>query len=951
MKDHTKKTKSQLLEEITRLETENNRLKKNLIDNFIVPLKDLTDEDRILISGLETDAIFKGNLKGDLIMTNSYASKLTGFSEEELLKMNLGDLFLNDILNDKPLRYDLVFQGETVKNRRRITTKKGLEVPVEMISKKLSDGTLICFMHDLTEEHHLYEALFESENRYKMVVDAAEEGIWDWTVATDDVYYSDKWKAQVGYLPNELANKFSSWEELLHPDDIDRMHAQVESYLKNPIDHFLAEFRLKHKNGSYRWIRNKATSVLNDKAEVVRMVGAHTDITEEIIAKQELIESERKYRLLFELLPYGGEIIDVNGYILEVSPGTSKMLGYTVEEMKGKHFSNFVSARDLVTFKEKFPLVSEGKNEIGEMTMIKKNGEKVTVIRAGQPIVNKPGEVEAILSLSVDITERKKIETELFEKSKTIEAKNDEYIKINNELKSAIEKAEENENRLLTFINTIPDIVCYKDGDGRWLLANQADLDLFKLEGVDYKGKTDLELADLTHPVYRESFMNCAQTDSVTWEKGSINKEIEVIYTVTGEKKIFDVIKIPIYFTNGKRKSLAVIGRDITQLLNTQERLIKAKEKAEESNLLKSAFLANMSHEIRTPMNGILGFSQLLGTPDLSPLKIKEYTDIITLSGKHLLTIIDDIIEIAKIDAGQTRILKKVVNVNKVIHDLFAFFNSPENKLLSKDLKLTINTPLNDDEVHILTDEMRFRQIFTNLINNALKFTEKGYVEFGYTKNNDFLNFYVKDSGIGIHPSKHTLIFERFTQANSNTEKLYGGTGLGLAISRAYSKLLGGQINLESEPGKGSTFYFSIPYDKSDSEPIKKTDVFETEFEANNQNILVVEDNEINIEYLKEILADISLKMNFVQTSKDAIQFVKTKKVDLILMDIKLPDQDGNFTIKEIRKFNPGIPIIAQSAFAFENEKLKSFEAGCNEYIVKPIKKIELINKMKKYLS
>jgi PAS domain S-box-containing protein len=904
----------------------------------------------MLISGQETDAIFKGDPEGNFIMVNTFASKLTGYTEHELMSMNLKELFSDDELQSKPLRYDLIRKGDSVISRRKITRKDKQVVPVEMTSKKLSDGSLICFMHDLTEKHFLNEALYESENRYKLVIEAAEEGIWDWQIKTPNVYYSDKWKSQLGYLPHELENLFSSWEKLLHPDDKDRMSKEVTDYLKKPDGHFIAEFRLRHKDGSYRWIRNKAISVLNEKGEVQRMVGAHTDITEEVHAKQELIESEKEYRMLFELLPYGGEIIDIEGNILEVSPGTAKMLGYTIDEMIGKHFSSFISQRDLVVFKEQYSRLVSGKFEMGEMNIIKKDGSKLTIIRAGQPILNKKGEVDSILSLSVDISERKKMETELLNKNITIEAQNEEFIRINKELKEAWERAEENENRLMTFINAIPDIVCYKDANGRWLLANKADIELFELQNIDYIGKTNKELAEYTHEVFRDAFENCVSTDKVTWEKGTINKEVEIIYTPSGEKKIFDVVKIPLYYSDGTRKSMAIIGRDITQLLSTQESLIKAKEKAEESNQLKTAFLANMSHEIRTPMNGVLGFSQLLKTPGISQEKMKEYIDIIILSGKHLITIIDDIIEIAKIDAGQIKVLKKVVNVNKVLADLFIFFNSGENVMIKNNVRLVLNAPLNDEDVTIMTDEVRFRQILSNLINNALKFTEKGSVEFGYKKHNGTLDLYIKDTGIGIHPSKHKLIFERFTQANPNTEKLYGGTGLGLAISKAYAQLLGGDILLESEPAKGSTFYFSVPYEKS-SESIKKTEIFKSEFIGNNQTVLIVEDDNINIEYIQEILSDLKLNLHFAKTSKEAISFVKSKKTDLILMDIKLPDNNGNYTVKEIRKFNPAIPIIVQSAFAFENEKMESFQAGCNDYIVKPIKKNELVDKMKKYLE
>jgi signal transduction histidine kinase len=276
---------------------------------------------------------------------------------------------------------------------------------------------------------------------------------------------------------------------------------------------------------------------------------------------------------------------------------------------------------------------------------------------------------------------------------------------------------------------------------------------------------------------------------------------------------VFPVLLSTSIIKDENKNPIALIGVaiDITELKKNAEELIAAKEKAEENDRLKTAFLHNISHEVRTPMNSIVGFSDLLADPDTLPEERKHYTEIIIQNSNQLLSIINDIVNIATIEAGQERAIINPVNINSICNLVYEQFL---HKAKNKNIILVFNNYLPSVESDVMTDGTKLTQILTNLINNALKFTENGYIELGYSVEGDNLKFFVKDTGIGIPPEKHEEIFKRFSQLNLAKNYQYGGSGLGLSISKAYVELLGGKIWIHSSPGKGSTFYFTIPYTK-----------------------------------------------------------------------------------------------------------------------------------------
>ena len=382
-----------------------------------------------------------------------------------------------------------------------------------------------------------------------------------------------------------------------------------------------------------------------------------------------------------------------------------------------------------------------------------------------------------------------------------------------------------------------------------------------------------------------------------------------------------------------------------------EENLKKALEKAKESDRLKSAFLANMSHEIRTPMNGILGFASLLKDSSLTSTEITRYTDIIETSGERMLNIINNLVNISKIEAGIVTVRKTATKINDLLHYFNTFFY-PEAK--SKNLLLTFTTGLPAEQAIVDTDSEKLNAILMNLIKNSIKYTHQGSIEFGYKLKDNYLEFFVADTGIGIPKDRQDAVFDRFIQADIEDSEVYEGAGLGLAISKAYVEMLGGTIRLESTEGVGSTFFFTIPYTKSsekkldeinepnlhiDKKPVKKKTTF-----------LIVDDEPVSDAYLTAVVDNYSDKIFHASNGKEAVEIVTNHpEIGIIFMDMKMQVMNGYEATREIRKFNKTVTIIAQTAYALIGDRKLAIDAGCNDYISKPADKDDLTKLIEKY--
>ncbi|MFZ4521348.1 MAG: ATP-binding protein [Bacteroidales bacterium] len=409
------------------------------------------------------------------------------------------------------------------------------------------------------------------------------------------------------------------------------------------------------------------------------------------------------------------------------------------------------------------------------------------------------------------------------------------------------------------------------------------------------------------------------------------------------------------FLNNPYINAIVVNVRNIDDIKQVEAELIKAKERAEESDRLKSAFLANMSHEIRTPMNGILGFAELLKEPDLTGDQYLNYIHIIEKSGHRMLNIINDIIDIAKIESGVMKVCENMSNINEQLEYIYTFFK-PEAE--AKGLKLSLISTLPAYEATINTDPEKLYIILTNLVKNAIKFTDHGSIAIGYHKKSDHLEFFVTDTGIGIPEDRMEAIFERFIQADIGDKMARQGAGLGLGITKAYVEMLGGEVSVVSEVGVGSTFLFTLPAKKV---PCNLTPVTNEPNEVKTRSsnavtrkikIMVVEDDEISRQLITIVVKGLSSEIIQVKTGVEAIEVCRANPdTDLILMDIRMPGMNGHEATRQIRMFNSNVVIIAHTAYGMTGDRRKALEAGCTDYISKPINKEGLLELIKKYNS
>ncbi len=405
---------------------------------------------------------------------------------------------------------------------------------------------------------------------------------------------------------------------------------------------------------------------------------------------------------------------------------------------------------------------------------------------------------------------------------------------------------------------------------------------------------------------------------------------------------------------DNKKKFLIGTLTDLRKQDKFDKELARLKEKTEELNVRKNIFLSNISHEIRTPMNSIIGFSELLNIGILHEAKRKEYVNIIIKQGQQLQKLVDDISELTKYETGDLSINKSPCNLNILLNDLLVNFTREKTRLNKNNLEIRIKLPDNEETI-TYTDSGRITQILSNLINTSLYFTDKGYVEFGYYRADDLkLEFFVKDTGVGFTADEQKYIFDRLSQVEDIIVKKFEGLGLSLTISKGLVKLLGGSLWVESESGEGSTFFFQIPYEEIPFETYAEGTEEDAlaRFNWKDKVILIVEDDEVNLKFLEAVLHNTQARIIQANNGYQAVELCKSiSKIDLILMDLKLPKMNGFEATRQIRKFNKSIPIIAQTALILDKEKQKCLEAGCTDHIIKPIEIANLVNMINKYLT
>jgi PAS domain S-box-containing protein len=673
----------------------------------------------------------------------------------------------------------------------------------------------------------------------------------------------------------------------------------------------------KSKRAAELVFLNKELVLAKEKEKlVVELTIVNKELTHQIEKRKQtelaLKESNEKYSKAFQSSPYSITIsrLEDGGYI-EVNDTFVSISGFTRKEA----LSNSVIGTNIWVDKEErnsvISALLSGKNVEGkEFQFRKKNGEIMTGLFCAKIIyINK----EPYMISSVDdITERKIAENLL----------------------------KESEQKSMSIMENSADAIFITNQQGKYVYTNKAVSVMLGYTSEEMKSKT---ISDISPPnKIKEYFKFFEQI----LNEGKGFTEIELL------KKDGNYISTDLNAVILPDGTIYESCRDITERKQAESELIKAKEKAEESDRLRSAFLTNMSHEIRTPMNGILGFAELLKEPNLSSDDQQDFIQTIQISGARMLNTINSIVDMSKIESGLTKVNIQETILNEKIEFTYKFFK-PEVEI--KGLKFLFKNGLPLNESIIKTDNEKVYGILTNLVRNAIKFTYEGSIEFGYKKKGEYLEFFVKDTGIGVPKRQHQIIFERFRQGSESHNRGYEGSGLGLSIAKSYVEMLGGEIWVESEEGKGSIFYFTIPYNPALGEKVTIENVVSAEHkevEIKNLKILIVEDDEISYSLLTRTLQKISYEVLHAITGVQAIEACRNNPdLDLVLMDIRMPNMDGNEATRQIRQFNKDVIIIAQTAYAFTGDKEKSIEAGCNDYISKPINKTLLYELIRKYIN
>ncbi|OFX16931.1 MAG: hypothetical protein A2033_19420 [Bacteroidetes bacterium GWA2_31_9] len=614
----------------------------------------LSEEKYRVVFEQSSDSIFTGDNIGNFIGVNRKCTELTGFTTEELLSMNMINLFSLQQMTNSPLRYDLLAQGHTITIKRLLTKKDKTLIPIEMTSKRMSTGNYQCIMRDLSENNNTSDILKASEQKFLAIFNASPIGIF---VADKNGFLTeinDTYVRIVGGNPIYKANFIGKLNILNFQTFKD---GGLDSFFKELYEFgkpFSIETKIKSMFDKDIYMHYVAVPLLADDGTVNGCIVNSEEITQRKLAELKLSESEEKFKAIMSVTPDIISIIDKNQKLVYNSPIAISIHGYT-------------------------------------------------------------------------------------------------YTELNNDFLFAIH----------------PDDIPILQNEIKKIIASP-------------ESKTRIQFRH-----------HKKGTNDYIWMETIICN----------------------YVNNPLIQCYIAITRDISKSKKDELELIKAKEEAIESDKLKSVFLANMSHEIRTPMNGILGFSQLLGENDIDADSKKKYIEIIQSSTNHLLTVVNDIVDISKIEVGQISLEITQINIHKLLNNIYEIAQNEKKVRNKAELNIYYDNISEQFNLKINSDETRLQQVIINLITNAIKFTDKGSINFGYKiSDKNIITFYVKDTGKGIEKSKQAVIFERFRQEEETVYRKFGGTGLGLAISKGLVELFGGKMWVESELNEGSIFYFTIPF-------------------------------------------------------------------------------------------------------------------------------------------
>jgi PAS domain S-box-containing protein len=886
--------------------------------------------------------IWEVDTEGIYTYSSPVVETILGYKTSEIVgKKYFYDFFTPDLKeNLKATAFEAFSRKESFRNFENPSIHKdGHVVILESNGSPITDseGNLIGYCgvdSDITERRNSENRIREKDIQFRKLSANLPDMIYQFTRRTDGTYCvpvaSEGIRNIYGLSPDDVIDDFTPIVKLIYPEDLGRLIIDIE-YSAEHLTHFDIEYRAQIPGQEIKWVHCKSIPErLADGS--ITWYGFIMDITKRKQAEENLKHSEYNLSEAERIGNSGSWDYDVATGIASWSANMFRIFDVDPDmptELVFNHFvENLVIPDDRPHILSIFQDALAGKRPYDlEYNTIKKDGSIRTIHAIADTLRDENGNAIRLMGKVEDITQRKQAELELIREK---------------------EHAEESETRLklATFAGSL--------GIWDWNVKDNVmewDNRMFELYGIT-KDTFPSNIDTWTNGLHPDDKQRALDECYSSLNSGNnFDTSFRVVHPngkIIHVKADAIVIKEP----DGKPLRMIGINKDISESIYAEEQLVIAKEHAEQSDRLKSAFLANMSHEIRTPMNGILGFSELLKEPGLTGEKQQEYIRIIEKSGARMLNIINNIVDISKIEANLMQVDIKETDINEKMEFIYIFFKP---QVEEKGMQLFYKNTLPTKEVIIRTDSEKVYSILTNLVKNAIKYSNKGEIEFGYIKKGETLEFYVKDTGIGIPKDKQKAIFERFIQADIEDKMARQGAGLGLSISKAYVDMLGGNIWVESEEGVGSTFYFTLPYNalSEEKQVVQSQDsVNQINPEISKPKILIAEDDEASAML---IALDVEKFGKDIIKALDGFEAVEVCRnnpdIDLILMDIQMPVMNGYEATRQIRQFNKDVVIIAQTAFGLFGDREKAIEAGCNDYISKPINKDKLLTLIIKYFN
>jgi PAS domain S-box-containing protein len=917
--------------------------------------RDITAQKKAEIHLRERDEIFKHFMENSPIyvffkdkeiralnLSRNYEQML-GMPLEQILGKTMYDLFPSEfakkmVEDDKEILKSGVQKVVDEELNGRFYTTIKFPILIDNKPEFLAGYTI-----DITERKKAEDTLRSSEERLKILFNYAPEGYYLLDLSGNFVDGNIAAEKLIGYNKRELIGKSFPELNLLPPKYLmvafEILNKCIECKPTGPD-----ELELIRKDGKTVTVEI-ATHPVEIEGQTL-ILGIVRDISERKRAEIVMKQASENWNRTFQTMHSGIALLDADQRVIQSNRAFQNFLNETESSLIGKYCSPLILSEAYSFENNPFERMKISKS--CETTESSLNGRIYEILV--DPILDSENAITGSVLVMNDISQKKRDENiqqilhEITGGQMLDKSIGELLLTVRNELGKVLDVTNFFVALYQPETGTLKKVIFEDEKDDfvEWDAGKSLSGQIMKL------GKPLLLNSEQEARFAAENNIELLGTPAACWLG---------VPLISSEKTI-GVLVVQSYtdenaYDSSTIRLLVIIAHELSIIIERNKMiadLVAAKDRAEESDRLKSAFLANMSHEIRTPMNGILGFAELLKEPKLSGEEQQMFIEIIEKSGERMLGIINDLINISKIESGQMEVHFSETNINDQLDFLYNFFKLEAKQ---KGLKLILNYPFSNEESKLITDKEKLYAILTNLIKNSLKFTKRGSIEFGYKVEENELVFYVRDTGIGVPENKQKTIFERFVQANSGMSSVYEGAGLGLAISKAYVEMLGGKIWIESKTGSGTCFYFTLPLtvniETAHENATEKT--LPPEREETKITVLIAEDDEISLIYLSHILKACNVDILVARTGGEAVEMCRNNpRIALVLMDINMPVIDGYMAAQIIKNTRTDLPIIAQTAFALDEDKEK-YSDTFDDYITKPVKADELKQKMRKVLS